>query len=200
MNSKRYEKNTISNAIAALKAGNLIVYPTDTLYALGADIFNDGSVTKVFTVKKRPFSNPLSVAVADFEAISKIAYTNEFVKQVVERFLPGSLTIILRKKESVSRLVTGGLDNIAVRIPDNKIALKLLSAFGPLTVTSANVHGKKTPYVIKDIMMQFTTDILVYLDDGRLDAKPSTIVDLTLEKPRIVRKGSITLEEILDAI
>lgn len=200
MNSKRYEKNTISNAIVALKAGNLIVYPTDTLYALGADIFNDGSVTKVFTVKKRPFSNPLSVAVADFEAISKIAYTNEFVKQVVERFLPGSLTIILRKKESVSRLVTGGLDNIAVRIPDNKIALKLLSAFGPLTVTSANVHGKKTPYVINDIMMQFTTDILVYLDDGRLDAKPSTIVDLTLEKPRIVRKGSITLEEILDAI
>ncbi len=200
MNSKRYEKNTISNAIVALKAGNLIVYPTDTLYALGADIFNDGSVTKVFTVKKRPFSNPLSVAVADFEAISKIAYTNEFVKQVVERFLPGSLTIILRKKESASRLVTGGLDNIAVRIPDNKIALKLLSAFGPLTVTSANVHGKKTPYVIKDIMMQFTTDILVYLDDGRLDAKPSTIVDLTLEKPRVVRKGSITLEEILDAI
>ena len=200
MNSKRYEKNTISNAIVALKAGNLIVYPTDTLYALGADIFNDGSVTKVFTVKKRPFSNPLSIAVADFEAISKIAYTNEFVKQVVERFLPGSLTIILRKKESVSRLVTGGLDNIAVRIPDNKIALKLLSAFGPLTVTSANVHGKKTPYVIKDIMMQFTTDILVYLDDGRLDAKPSTIVDLTLEKPRIVRKGSIPLEEILDAI
>jgi len=194
------KRNTITNAVKALKAGNIIVYPTDTLYALGADIFNDGSVTKVFTVKKRPFSNPLSVAVADFEAISKIAYTNEFVKQVVERFLPGSLTIILRKKESVSRLVTGGLDNIAVRIPDNKIALKLLSAFGPLTVTSANVHGKKTPYVIKDIMMQFTTDILVYLDDGRLDAKPSTIVDLTLEKPRIVRKGSITLEEILDAI
>ena len=194
------KRNTITNAVKALKAGNIIVYPTDTLYALGADIFNDGSVTKVFTVKKRPFSNPLSVAVADFEAISKIAYTNEFVKQVVERFLPGSLTIILRKKESVSRLVTGGLDNIAVRIPDNKIALKLLSAFGPLTVTSANVHGKKTPYVIKDIMMQFTTDILVYLDDGRLDAKPSTIVDLTLEKPRVVRKGSITLEEILDVI
>ena len=194
------KRNTITNAVKTLKAGNIIVYPTDTLYALGADIFNDDSVTKVFTVKKRPFSNPLSVAVADFEAISKIAYTNEFVKQVVERFLPGSLTIILRKKESVSRLVTGGLDNIAVRIPDNKIALKLLSAFGPLTVTSANVHGKKTPYVIKDIMMQFTTDILVYLDDGRLDAKPSTIVDLTLEKPRIVRKGSITLEEILDAI
>jgi len=108
--------------------------------------------------------------------------------------------IILRKKESVSRLVTGGLDKIAVRIPDNKIALNLLSAYGPLTVTSANIHGEDTPYVINDIMMQFTTEISVYLDDGRLDAKPSTIVDLTLEKPRIIREGTISLEEILDAI
>ena len=194
------KRNTITNAVKALKTGNLVVYPTDTLYALGADIFNDDSVTKVFKVKKRPFSNPLSVAVADFEAISKIAYTNEFVKQVVERFLPGSLTIILRKKESVSRLVTGGLDKIAVRIPDNKIALKLLSAFGPLTVTSANVHGEKTPYVIKDIMMQFNTEVSIYLDDGKLAREPSTIVDLTMEKPIIIRKGPITNKQILDAI
>ena len=194
------EKNTLSNAIIALKTGKLIVYPTDTLYALGTDIFNDNGVKHVFTVKKRPFSNPLPVAVADFAAISKIAYTNDVVKKIVERFLPGPLTIILLKKESVSKLVTGGLDKIAVRIPNNNIALELLSAFGPLIVTSANVHEKKTPYVIKDIMMQFTTDISVYLDDGRLDAKPSTIVDLTLEKPRIVRKGSIAQEEILDAI
>ena len=194
------EKNTLSNAIIALKTGKLIVYPTDTLYALGADIFNDDGVKQVFTVKKRPFSNPLPVAVADFASISKIAYTNDVVKKIVERFLPGPLTIILRKKESVSKFVTGGLENIAVRIPDNKIALELLSAFGPLTVTSANIHDKKTPYVINDIMMQFTTDISVYLDDGRLDAKPSTIVDLALEKPRIVRKGTIALEEILDAI
>jgi len=200
MNNKRYEKNTLSNAIKALKSGNLIVYPTDTLYALGADIFNDGSVTKVFEVKKRPFSYPLPVAVADFTAISKIAYTNDVVKQVVEHFLPGPLAIILRKKESVSSLVTGDLDNIAVRIPNNKIALKILSAYGPLTVTSANIHGEDTPYEINDIMMQFTTDISLYLDDGKLDAKPSTIVDLTLEKPRVVRKGTITLEKILDVI
>ena len=194
------KKNDVSNAIKALKTGNLIVYPTDTLYALGADIFNDDAVKKVFKVKKRPSSDPLSVAVANFDAITKIAYTNDVVKKVVERFLPGPLTIILQKKDPVSNVITSGLDKIAVRIPKNDIALDLLSAFGPLTVTSANIHGEKTPYVIKEIMMQFSTNISVYLDDGRLDAKPSTIVDLTLEKPTIVRKGSITREEISDAI
>jgi len=194
------KKNDVSNAIKALKTGNLIVYPTDTLYALGADIFNDDAVKRVFKVKKRPSSNPLSVAVANFDVITKIAYTNDVVKKVVERFLPGPLTIILQKKDSVSNVITSGLDKIAVRIPKNDIALDLLSAFGPLTVTSANIHGEKTPYVIKEIMMQFSTNISVYLDDGRLDAKPSTIVDLTSEKPTIVRKGSITREEISDAI
>ena len=194
------KKNDVSNAIKALKTGNLIVYPTDTLYALGTDIFNDDAVKRVFKVKKRPSSNPLSVAVANFDAITKIAYTNDVVKKVVERFLPGPLTIILQKKGSVSNVITSGLDKIAVRIPKNDIALDLLSAFGPLTVTSANIHGEKTPYVIKEIMMQFSTNISVYLDDGRLDAKPSTIVDLTSEKPTIVRKGSLTREEISDAI
>lgn len=194
------KKNDVSNAIKALKTGNLIVYPTDTLYALGADIFNDDAVKRVFKVKKRPCSNPLSVAVANFDVITKIAYTNDVVKKIVERFLPGPLTIILQKKDPVSNVITSGLDKIAVRIPKNDIALDLLSAFGPLTVTSANIHGEKTPYVIKEIMMQFSTNISVYLDDGRLDAKPSTIVDLTSEKPTIVRKGSITREEISDAI
>ena len=78
--------------------------------------------------------------------------------------------------------------------------MDLLSAFGPLTVTSANIHGEKTPYVIKDIMMQFNTEVSVYLDGGKLAGEPSTIVDLTLEKPTIVRKGPITNKQILDAI
>ena len=194
------KKNDVSNVTEALKTGDLIVYPTDTLYALGADIFNDDAVKKVFKVKKRPYSNPLSVAVANFDAITKIAYTNDVVKKVVERFLPGPLTIILQKKDPVSNVITSGLDKIAVRIPKNDIALDLLSAFGPLTVTSANIHGEKTPYVIKEIMMQFNTNISVYLDDGRLAGEPSTIVDLTSEKPTIVRKGALTKEEISDAI
>ena len=99
------KKNDVSNAIKALKAGNLIVYPTDTLYAIGADIFCNDAVKKVFDLKIRPYSNPLPVAVANFDEIKKIAYTDDVVEKLVDLFLPGPLTIILRKKEIVSDVV-----------------------------------------------------------------------------------------------
>lgn len=194
------KRNDLSDALKALSNGEVVVYPTDTLYALGADIYNDWTVRKIFEIKRRPYSCPLPVAVANFDEIDKISYTNDLVKRVAKRFLPGPLTLILKKKDAVSSIVTSGIDKIAVRIPKNDVALDLLSRFGPLTATSANIHGKKTSYVIKDLKMQFSSEISVYLDDGRLDAKPSTIVDLTSKKPIIVRKGPINKEEIIEAI
>ncbi len=194
------KRSVLSDAVKALNNGEAVVYPTDTLYALGADIYNEGAVKKIFEIKRRPYSCPFPVAVANFDEIDKLSYTNGLVKRVVKRFLPGPLTLILKKKDSVSSIVTGGLDKIAVRIPKNDVALDLLSRFGPLTATSANIHGKKTSYVIKDLKMQFSSEISVYLDDGRLDAKPSTIVDLTSKKPIIVRKGPINKDEIMEAI
>jgi L-threonylcarbamoyladenylate synthase len=194
------KKTDLSNAIKALKNGEIIVYPTDTLYAIGADIYNIDAVKNVFKIKKRPYSCPFSVAVANFDEIDKISYTNDLIKRVVKRFLPGSLTLILNKKDTISSIITGGLDKIAVRIPKNDIALNLLSKFGPLTATSANIHDKKTPYVVNDLKMQFSGKISLYIDAGRLDEKPSTIVDLTTEKPIIIRKGPIKKEEILEMI
>lgn len=194
------KKNDISKSIKALENGEIIIYPTDTLYALGADIYSNEAIKKIFKIKKRPYSNPLPVAVANFNEINKISYTNELVKRIVNKFLPGPLTLILKKKNSVSNIITGGLDNIAVRIPKNEIALELLSRFGPLTVTSANIHGKKTSYVINDLKIQFNDKISAYIDNGKLDKRPSTIVDLTSQKPIIVRKGPIKNDDIADAI
>lgn len=194
------KKVDLSNSIAALSGGDVIVYPTDTLYAIGADIYNEDAVKKVFKIKKRPKTLPLPIAVSDLKEMEKIAYTNDLVKTVVEHLLPGELTILLFKKDTISNVITSNLDKVAVRIPDNDIALDLLSRFGPLTITSANIHRNKTPYVIKDITMQFSKDIQVYLDHGRLDGKPSTIVDLTSKEPIIVRQGAITKKEISDAI
>ena len=187
-------------AIDALEKGNIIVYPTDTLYALGADVFNEDAVRFIYELKRRPFSHPLPIAVSNFDEIKKIALTNEMVEKVVKCFLPGALTIILQKRNNVSDLVTGGLSKVAIRIPRNEVALELLSAFGPLTVTSANRFGEKTPYVIKDLQMLFKQEVSVYLDDGRLDGDPSTIVDLTFEDPVIVREGPISRENVLEAI
>lgn len=195
------KKNDFSAALRALSNGSVIIYPTDTLYALGADIYNEAAVRKVFEIKHRPFSIPLPVAVASRQDLEAIAYINDATKKISKRFLPGTLTIILKKKPSVSDLVTGGLENVAVRIPNNRIALELLSRFGPLTATSANHHHEKTPGVISDILMQLGThNIPVYLDDGRLDGSPSTIVDLTTTRPQIVRSGLITKKELLDVL
>jgi L-threonylcarbamoyladenylate synthase len=195
------QKIGLSKAIEALQNGDIVVYPTDTLYAFGVDIHNKDAVGKVFEVKKRPLDNPLPVAVSDLAYIEKIAFVSGIARDLAEQFLPGPLTMILNKKNVILDVITGGLDNVAVRIPDNDVALELLSRYGPLTVTSANVHGKEVPDIISDIKMQFNSDdVAVYLDYGKLNGLPSTIVDMTASKPRIVRDGAITKEEILDVI
>ncbi len=194
-------KADVSAAIKALKEGKVIIYPTDTLYGLGADIYNEAAVRKVFDIKKRPENMPLSIAVYNYEEVKKNAFVNNIAKNLINSFLPGKLTLILRKKTLVSDLITAGLEKVAIRVPDNKIALEILSKFGPLTSTSANIHGKKTPYIISDIIMQFKKDdISVYLDDGKLAGQPSTIVDVSNSKVKIVREGAISSKDILDAV
>jgi L-threonylcarbamoyladenylate synthase len=194
-------KIDLSRAITALKCGELVVYPTDTLYALGADVYNRDAVRRIFEIKHRPFDIPLSVAVANFDSIESIAFVNYNARRLAEQFLPGSLTLVLNKKSTISSTVTGGLDKVAVRIPDNEVALELLSKFGPLTSTSANVHDVETPRDIEGIKKQFKDgDVAVYLDCGKLNALPSTIVDITTKTPKIIREGIITKKNILDAI
>jgi len=194
------KKNDFSAALKALKNGEPIIYPTDTLYALGVDIYNETAVRKVFDIKQRPYSVPLPVAVPSIPAIETIAYMNDAAHEISKKFLPGTLTIILKKKLSVPDIVTSGLDTIAVRIPNHTIALELLSQYGPLTVTSANLHHEKTLGSITDILLQLGTHIPICLNDGRRDAVPSTIVDLSTGIPRIVRKGLVTEKELLDVI
>jgi L-threonylcarbamoyladenylate synthase len=194
------KKNDFSAALKALKNGELIIYPTDTLYALGADIYNETAVRKVFDIKQRPYSVPIPVAVPSIQAIETIAYMNDAAYEISNKFLPGTLTIILKKKLCIPDIVTSRTDTIAVRIPNHPIALKLLSDYGPLTVTSANLHQKKTQGTITDILKQLGTQIPICLNDGKLDTVPSTIVDLTTNIPRIIRKGLITEKELLNVI
>ena len=187
-------------AVNSLKNGDIIVFPTDTQYAFGADIFNEVSIKNLFKIKNRPLNNPIPIAVANYNDILKFTLKNQYIKNIYEHFFPGKLTIILYKKENISNLITGGKDKIAIRIPNNKIALELLKKFGPLTVTSANLHGKKTESSIEEIKLQFKNDINCFLNDGILDNNPSTIVDLTHKKPKLIRKGSISLNDILAVI
>jgi L-threonylcarbamoyladenylate synthase len=194
------KKNDIPAAIQTLKDGELVIYPTDTLYAIGADIYNERAVRKVFDIKQRPYSIPLPVAVASVQAIDSIAWMNEASRKVSEKFLPGNVTIILKKKPGIPSIVTSGFDSIAIRVPNNPVALQLLSEYGPLTVTSANIHHEKTQGTIEDILHQLGVTLSVCLDDGRKEGAASTILDLSTKKPRVVREGSISENELLDVI
>lgn len=178
--------------------GGIIVYPTDTLYALGAYVYNKDAVGRVFEIKRRPFSDPLPVAVSSKEEIEEIAFVNDLAKVIINAFLPGPLTIILKKK-NIPDIVTAGLPNVALRIPNNKKAIQLLSRTGPLTATSANIHGMNVPESIEEIEKQLKMEIIA-IDDGTLEGKPSTIVDLTKRKPRILREGAISKEKIMDVV
>ena len=193
-------KTKLSEAIESLKKGDIIVYPTDTQFAFGADIFNNDSIKKIFKIKNRFYNNPLPIAVEKYDDIKKYAYENKYVEKICNHFLPGKLTIILYKKNNISDILTSGNAKIAIRIPNNEIALELLRIFGPLTITSANVHGKKPEDRIINIYSQFKENIGCYLDYKILKNDPSTIVDLTYKKPVIIREGSISLNEILAVI
>lgn len=194
------KQEELTNAIKAVENGEIIVYPTDTLYALGANIFNEGVIKKLFKIKKRPISVPLSVAVFDSNELNEIAYINKKTKKIINNFLPGPLTLLLKKKKTIPEIITSGRDTIALRIPDNKIALELLSKTGPISATSANIHGKKTGLIVENLKKEFQNNVSIFLDDGLLDNPPSTILDLTTDDPIIIRQGEIKIEQIMKVI
>jgi L-threonylcarbamoyladenylate synthase len=191
--------SSLTKAFSALKSGKIIVYPTDTLYAFGVDIFNNKAVRNVFELKKRPENQPLPVAVCNLSQMDSIAQITELATLLAENFLPGPLTLILKKKSNISSVISGGLDKVAIRIPDNEIALTLICNYGPLTVTSANVHNEPIFGNIEEIKKRFFTDeVSVYIDGGTLGGDPSTIVDATGYDPIIIRQGRIKKSEILE--
>ncbi len=187
----------IKEASKLIRSGKLVIYPTDTLYALGCDALNEHAIRRVFLVKKRSFSKPLPIAVHSIEMMERYAYLNEKAKVLIKEFLPGALTIVLKKKEKIPHILTAGFDKVAIRIPANDIALRLIEAAEvPLVATSANISGEPPPASIEKIKIK--ADYI--LDGGKLEGIPSTIVDLTEKKPKILRRGMIDEQRIFKVL
>lgn len=190
-------KAALSNAFTVLRNGGMAVYPTDTLYGLGADVFDREAVQRVFQLKHRPMNDPLPVAVHSYDAIKQVGFVDERVRRLFDVFLPGPLTLVIKRKKVVPDVVTAGLEKIAVRVPRHEMALNLLEGFGPLTATSANVHGRSPPTTIEGVRRQLSINkSIVCLDAGELRGMPSTIVDVTEEKPVLLRSGEIRMDEV----
>jgi len=188
----------IDRGIAVLKQGGLVAFPTDTVYGLGACADNESAVARVYQVKARPRNMALPLLLADISQISDVAYPVPPVAWLlVNKFLPGALTLVIAKSDSVLDIVTGGGSTVAVRIPDHPIPVALARDVGPIVGTSANLSGKPSALTADEVSGQLGDKIDLVIDGGRCPGgKESTIVDVTGEKPRILREGAIPREEI----
>lgn len=188
MSGENPDMDLIGEAIGIMAGGGVILYPTDTVYGLGANIFNNDAVERIYEIKKRDQSKPLSVLVQNTESLELIADLNRSSREIINKWLPGPFTFILNKKNVVSPYVSAS-SKVGVRIPDYKIARALASLF-PITTTSANLTNECTLSNPQDILKQIGNDIDLVIDVGDLgDAKPSTVIDLSSSKPTLVRNG-----------
>ena len=151
------EMQNLDVFIKWIHQGNLVVYPTETLYALGADIWNKEAVDTVYIVKQRPRNQPLSIAVSSLSEVEDIADVTSSAMVLAQRFLPGPLTVVLQKRTENLAYLTGGGTAIAIRVPNHPLALSLLSMCGPLTCTSANLHQTLPPSSIIEIAKDFSS-------------------------------------------
>lgn len=189
----------IKQAIEALKKGGIVAFPTDTVYGLGASAFDEEAVAKVYRAKKRPCHLALPLLLGDVSQIADVARdVPEIAWRLAERFLPGALTLVLHKTPSVSSLITGGGEKVAVRVPDHPIPIALIEGLGaPITGTSANLSGNPSPLTADEVYRQMGDRVDLIIDGGRCPAGvSSTVIDLTGESPRILREGAISREEI----
>jgi len=200
------EELALQKAGEILRQGGLVAFPTETVYGLGGDALNPQSSRKIYAAKGRPSDNPLIIHIASMEALPLIVKeVNDKVRKVAESFWPGPLTIILPKSDAVPEETTGGLQTVAVRFPSHPVARRLIEcAGGYVAAPSANVSGKPSPTLAKYVIEDMDGRIDMIIDGGEVGiGLESTIVDLTVEPPQILRPGYITqemLNEVLGAV
>ncbi|MBS4015031.1 MAG: threonylcarbamoyl-AMP synthase [Candidatus Latescibacteria bacterium] len=203
INPVRPSITAIKHAAKVIRAGGLVVLPTDTVYGLACDATNPEAVTKVFTVKQRPLSQPLSIAVSNYQDIYiYVKNFTETAKILAEKFLPGALTLILTKKKTIPDIVTAGRADIGIRIPDCKIVLKIIDyAQVPIVIPSANLHNKPSPVTAEQALEDLNGKADLVLDGGKTKyGRESTIVSCIGEKIKIVRPGVISDDKIKHTI
>jgi L-threonylcarbamoyladenylate synthase len=192
-------RNQVEVGISILKRGGIVAYPTDTVYGLGASSVIESAVRQVYQVKRRPMEMAFPLLLAHVSQLSEVAVKIPPVAlHLAESFLPGALTLVLRKSGSVSDVVTAGEQTIAVRIPAHPVPVALSEGLGaPILGTSANVSGQPSVTTAGEVKTQFGDQLDLIIDGGRSPGgKESTIVDVSGETPTVLRLGAIGLDEL----
>ena len=182
-----------------LRSGELVAFPTDTVYGLGAHAFQPDAVAALYVAKNRPTSKAIPILVSQIEDMERVACSVPVIAwQLAERFWPGGLTLVLPRSEKVPSVVTAGGDTVAIRCPDHSVALALMNVIGaPLAATSANLSGHASPTTARQVVEQLAGRVPLIVDGGAcLGGVPSTVVDLSLSPPRLLRPGAISAGEL----
>lgn len=201
VNPQSPSKQVLEHAARLIRRGEVIVCPTDTGYALSANALDTRAIVKVFNLKGRAYSNPMHVAVSSLEMAERFAYISPLAAHLVHNFLPGALTLVVPRRETVPSLLVAGRGTIGIRIPDHKVMLALADMTGlPLTATSANASGQPTPYSVSEVIKMLgeaVQQVALVLDQGPILSRGlSTIVDLTVSPPQLLRQGLVSWLEI----
>lgn len=195
----------LTAALEVLKNGGVIVYPTDTIYGLGANACDFKAAEQVFKIKNRSLNKPLPIIARNLNWVKEIAFVPPKLEDILSKIWPGTVTIILPKKDVIPKVITAGRKNVGIRIPDFAFTDKLLGRFGyPLTATSANLSGEEGAGDVGKIIKVFREQLWqpdLILDAGILPkSQPSTILDLSTIKPKILRIGPTKPAQLMEIL
>ena len=189
-----------------IKKGSLIIYPTETVYGLGAIVTNEQSINNIYLAKSRSFTSPLIALLSSVDKVEEVATISDENREVLEKlahaFWPGALTVILKRKKHIPSIMVSGGDTIGVRIPNLDLAIKIIDlAGGILATTSANISGEATPKSYNELSEAIKSRVDILVDGGECKlGEASTIIDLTSDVPKILRNGAISTDEITKII
>ena len=201
----RESEEAIVEAAKVMLAGGTVVFPTDTVYGLGCDATNEYAVKRIFKIKERKETNPLAVIVRDIEMVKKVAFVDRRLEKALNMVWPGAITVILWKKYKLPEILTAKEQTIGLRIPDYKLTQFLAENMGrPFVATSANISGQQATNKISEVLNYFEKSLVkpdLILDAGDLKcSEPSTVLDLSVEKPKITRIGPVDKKKLLEIL
>ena len=195
----KIDNEKLKEAAQAIKDGKIAVFPTETVYGIGADCLNEEAIKKLYKAKRRPLTQKISILVGSIQMLEEVTknITNA-ERALINKFFPGPLTLILHKKDIIPYILTNNEEVVGFRMPTNEIALELINSLGnPIATSSANKAGEPSGVKIENIMETFKNEVDVYIDGGKSKIGiGSTIVQIIDEKPIIIREGIITKKEI----
>ena len=193
-------ENQMNEICDVIQKGGIVAFPPETVYGVGIHFDDEEALDRLMEAKNRDYSKAITLMVADKKDISQYAYISPQAQKMIDQFMPGMITLIFKKKESVRDSMTNGKSTIGIRIPDSEFVLSLLKKVGPMLVTSANLSQHSNTTSTQEVLNQLDGRIDLVVDGKTSDNIASTVVDVSQDEIKILRAGKITKEQIEEAI